>query len=168
MPTFRSLLSGATAGVVAGAVGTLAMDLVWYGRYRRSGGEDGFTDWEFATSTLSFDEASAPAQVGRRAAGAVGIDLPDEAAAATTNVMHWLTGAGYGVAHGTLLRRRGVLTGGVLTGVGAFANSYAMLGAMGLYEPIWEYDAGTLAKDLSAHLVFGLATAVTGRVLRRG
>jgi len=30
----------------------------------------------------------------------------------------------------------------------------------GLYKPIWEYDRHTLAKDLSAHLVYGLTTAV--------
>jgi hypothetical protein len=28
-----------------------------------------------------------------------------------------------------------------------------------LYEPIWKYDAKTLANDLSAHLVYGLVTA---------
>ncbi len=158
---FRRLLSG----VVAGAAGTLAMDLVWYARYRRGGGEDGFADWEFATSTTSFEEASAPAKVARRAADAIGIDLPDEAAGTATNVMHWLTGTGYGLGHSLLLGRRGVVTGGALTATGAFANSYALLGAMGLYKPIWEYDATTLAKDYSAHLAFGLATAATARLL---
>jgi hypothetical protein len=29
-----------------------------------------------------------------------------------------------------------------------------------LYKPIWEYDPGTLAKDLSAHVVYGLGTSV--------
>lgn len=36
-----------------------------------------------------------------------------------------------------------------------------------LYKPIWEYDAKTLADDLSAHLVYGLATAATLRALSR-
>jgi len=44
-------------GVVAGAVGTLAMDLIWWRRYRRGGGDDGFVDWDLATSTAGFDEA---------------------------------------------------------------------------------------------------------------
>lgn len=39
-------------GLVAGAVGTLAMDLVWFGRYKGGGGEGGFGDWEFS-STLA-------------------------------------------------------------------------------------------------------------------
>jgi hypothetical protein len=30
---------------------------------------------------------------------------------------------------------------------------------LGVYKPIWKYDLETLAKDLSAHLVFGTATA---------
>jgi hypothetical protein len=159
--TPRKLLAGA----LAGAVGTLAMDFVWYGRYRRGGGEDGFTDWESATGTTSFEEASAPAKVGKKFADTVGIDLPDEAAAATTNAMHWLTGVGYGVGHAVLQDGRGLVTGGLLTGAGAYANSYATLGAMGVYEPIWKYDPKTLFKDLTAHLVFGLATTLAYRVL---
>ena len=34
-----------------------------------------------------------------------------------------------------------------------------MLPLLGVYKPIWEYDLETLRKDLSAHLVFGTATA---------
>jgi hypothetical protein len=38
---------------------------------------------------------------------------------------------------------------------------------MGLYEPIWKYDRKTLAKDLTAHLVYGLGTATALRLLSR-
>jgi hypothetical protein len=34
-----------------------------------------------------------------------------------------------------------------------------------LYKPIWEYDAKTLAEDLTAHLVYGFATATAMRLL---
>lgn len=156
------LIARATRGVVAGMVGTLAMDLLWWWRYRRDGGEDGFADWEFATSTTSFDQASAPGRVGQRAAQLVGVDLPDEAAGTTTNVVHWLTGAAYGNAHALLADgRHRPLTAGLLTGMAAFAGSYVTLGALGVYEPIWEYDAETLAKDLSAHVLFGATTGMT-------
>jgi hypothetical protein len=37
--------------------------------------------------------------------------------------------------------------------------SYAVLPAAGLYKPIQDYDRETLAKDLSAHLVYGTTTA---------
>jgi hypothetical protein len=44
-------------------------------------------------------------------------------------------------------------------GVGVWAAGYVVLPAFGVYEPIWNYDAETLRKDLSAHLVFGVAAA---------
>jgi len=34
-----------------------------------------------------------------------------------------------------------------------------------VYKPIWQYDARTLAKDLSAHLAYGIGTAAAFRVL---
>jgi hypothetical protein len=34
-----------------------------------------------------------------------------------------------------------------------------------VYKPIWEYDRATLAKDYSAHVVFGVATATTYQLL---
>jgi hypothetical protein len=70
-------------GLAAGAVGTLAMDLLWYARYRR--------------------------------------------------------------------------------GVGVWAVDYAVLPAAGLYKPIQDYDRETLAKDLTAHLVYGATTAAALR-----
>lgn len=159
------ILKSVLTGAAAGGIGTLAMDLVWYARYRSGGGDDGFSDWEFSTSTESFEEASAPGQVGKKLADTVGVDLADESAGATTNVMHWLTGVGYGMAHGLARGGHGIVAGGVTTGVAAFANSYAMLGALGVYRPIWEYDADTLRKDLTAHFAFGLVTSAAYRLL---
>lgn len=160
------LVGRTVRGALAGAFGTLAMDVLWWVRYRRGGGQDGFVDWEFATTTSSFDEASAPGKVGQRAAAMVGIELPDETAGTTTSVVHWLTGVGYGIGHTLLVEDgRGPVAAGALTGAGAFANSYATLGAMGVYAPIWEYDAETLGKDLSAHLLFGAATGLAAAAL---
>lgn len=161
-----SLATRVLRGALAGVAGTLAMDLLWWSRYRRGGGDDGFTDWEFATSTTSFDGAPAPALVGQRAASLVGVDLPDRAAGTTTNVVHWLTGVGYGVAHAVLhTDDRHPVRRGVATGVGAFANSYASLGALGVYEPIWAYDRDTLAQDLSAHVLFGTVVGLAHAAL---
>lgn len=160
------LLARLARGTLAGVIGTLAMDLLWWRRYRAGGGEDGFADWEFATGVAAFEDASAPGQVGQRLARLLGIDLPDETAGTTTNVMHWLTGAGYGVGHELAHGDGGQpVVRGVVTGVGAFANSYASLGALGVYEPIWEYDAATLRDDLTAHLLFGVATGLSHTAL---
>ena len=39
-----------------------------------------------------------------------------------------------------------------------------VLSRLGIYKPITEYDAKTLWKDLSAHVVFGSAAGVCGAV----
>ena len=50
-----------------------------------------------------------------------------------------------------------------------YAPGYVVLPAAGLYKPIWEYDAKTLAKDLSAHLAYGAGTgAAFWLLLRQG
>lgn len=162
-------LGGVVRGVIAGAAGTLAMDLLWYSRYRRSGGETSFRSWELATST-TFDDAPPPAQVGQLLVkNLFSTDLPDTAAPATTNLVHWGTGvqwgALYGLAAASLPARKGTL--GLLLGPVAWGTSYAVLGAAKLYGPIWDYDAKTLARDLTAHLVFGLTAASVFRVLSR-
>src|SRR5207302_959971 len=52
-------------GLVAGVVGTAAMDLLWFKRQRDAGSTTSFPDWEFGKGINSFDDAPAPAQVGR-------------------------------------------------------------------------------------------------------
>lgn len=155
-------------GAVAGAVGTVAMDALWYRRQQVEGGGQSFLEWEFGGSPASYEEAGAPAQMAKKVAGAFGVELPASSAGLATNVVHWLTGVGYAAAlQAGIDRRRNVAASGLATGVGAFANSYVVLGALGVYEPIWEYDAETLQDDLTAHLVFGAATALAYRVLTR-
>lgn len=74
---------------------------------------------------------------------------------------------GYGaVVHGLLLdRRRNPAASALATGAGAWLNSCVVLGAIGVYKPIWEYDMETLKMDLGADLVFGAATALAYRAL---
>jgi hypothetical protein len=155
-------------GLVAGAVGTVAMDVLLFVRYRRGGGESGFAPWEFSSGLSSWDDAPAPAQVGKRLVeGLFGRELPPQRAALVNNVTHWgygmLGGAGYGVVEGSLRRPR--VGYGLPFGASVWAASYVVLPAAKLYKPIWEYDRKTLAKDLSAHLVYGLGTAIAFRLL---
>ncbi len=163
-----SPIGAVVRGALAGAVGIVAMDLVWYARYRKGGGDDTFTDWEFSSSTLTWESAAAPAQVGKRVMeGFLAQEVPDQWAGPTNNVVHW----GYGLMWGSLY---GILAGstdtprvrtGLIFGSIVFGSSYVMLPLAKLYEPIWKYDAKTLAKDLSAHLAFGLGTAAAFRLL---
>lgn len=90
-------------GLVAGAVGTLAMDAVWYMRYHRGGGKEKFLDWELSTNLTSWDKAPAPALIGKRIVeGFTGQPLPAERAALMNNFMHWAYGIGWGTAYGIL------------------------------------------------------------------
>jgi hypothetical protein len=161
-------VSAVARGVAASAVGTLAMDSLWYRRYRNGGGESGFLDWESSAGLNSWEDAPAPAKVGKILVKAVsGRELGPQYVRLVTNIMHWgyglLLGAPYGVLVGT--RRSPKLWYGLTFGVGVWSADYVVLPAFGVYKQIWKYDAETLRKDLSAHLVFGVATAATFKVL---
>jgi hypothetical protein len=88
-------LGAVVRGAAAGAVGTVAMDLLWFSRYRRNGGHSGFVDWEFSANLNSWDEAPAPAQFGRRLIQVVlQRELSPERARLVNNIVHWATGWG--------------------------------------------------------------------------
>jgi Protein of unknown function (DUF1440) len=155
-------------GLLAGAAGTAAMDTLLFLRYRRGGGNAGAKDWELSQALTSWEAAPAPAQVGRRLVeGVFEIKIPPSRVPLVNNVTHWgfgiLNGAGYGLVAGSLPRQR--VSYGLPFGASVWAGGYVVLPAAKLYKPIWEYDLTTLAKDLSAHLVYGLATATAMRLL---
>lgn len=155
-------------GVAAGLAGTLAMDLVWYRRYRSDAGGDSFRAWEFSAGTTSYDEAGAPAQVGKLITeGLLQRELPPESARAMNNVVHWSTGALWGAAHGIAATSlgRSRTPYGLATGLTAWAASYALLAPAKIYKPVWEYPPSVLWKDLSAHLVFGTGVGAAFQAL---
>lgn len=166
MRVLGPLLRRATAG----SIGTLAMDLLWYSRYRREDGASTFGDWEVTRDVRSWAEAPAPAQMGRKVLGAMtGRDVPLERAAALSNVMHWAYGVSWTVAYGALVARLGTrrrLWHGPAFGAAIWCADYVTLPLAGVYEPIWKYDAPTLYADLTAHLVFGTAADGALRLLR--
>ena len=65
-------------------------------------------------------------------------------------------GALYGILAGSLRRPRPVY--GVPFGAAVWITGYLVLPEGGLYKPIWEYDAETLAIDLTGHLAYGAGT----------
>ncbi len=153
-------------GVIVGAVGTTAMDLLLFRRARASEGESAgsFVSWEFSTGADSFDAVGAPAAVAQRVASAAHHPIPGRHAGLANDAMHWATGLSWGMAGAVLASVSSLpsLATGVVVGLAAFGATYAVLAPLGIYDPIWEYDVGTLWDDLSAHLVFG---AVTGSAL---
>jgi hypothetical protein len=162
-------VGGAVAcGVAASAVGTLAMDLLLYGRYRKGGGESTFPSWESSAGLDAWDDAPAPAKVGKRLLETVTRrELSAHHARLVNNVTHWgyglLAGAQYGILVRSLRSTSPIY--GLPFGAGVWATGYAVLPAFGVYRPIWEYDLETLGKDLGAHLVFGAATARAFRAI---
>ncbi|MFZ0077856.1 MAG: hypothetical protein WAL13_02005, partial [Trebonia sp.] len=74
--------------------------------------------------------------------------------------MHWAYGssaaAGYGIVAGSLRNPRPVY--GLPFGAIVWITGYVVLPEAGLYKPIWEYDAKTLAWDLAGHLSYGAGT----------
>ncbi|MFJ1758156.1 hypothetical protein [Kitasatospora sp. NPDC088134] len=162
-------LGAVARGALAGAAGTLAMDALLYLRYRRTGGEERFAPWESSASLRGWEHAPAPAQVGRRLVeGLFQRKLPNRWARTANNATHWaygsLGGVQYGLLAGSLRRPR--IGYGLPFGAGVWATGYLVLPATGLYRPITDYDRSTLAKDLTAHLVYGLATAACFAVLQ--
>lgn len=166
----RPLAGGAARGLVAGAAGTVVFDALWYRRYRAGGGESGPLRWEFSAAT-KWDSAGAPARLARMIYEAVlRRPLPATRIPLANNLMHWGYGTAQGGAYGLAATAVGTTSPllGLVHGPAVFLTSYAVLGALGLYEPIWRYDSRTLWRDLGAHLVYGVATAAAFRALARG
>src|SRR5260370_4961291 len=157
MPGFNikvTPLGAILRGRVGGAVGTAAMDVVWYMRYRRGGGKEKFLDWELSTDLTSWDSAPAPALIGKRIVeGFTGQALPPERAAFMNNFMHWAYGIGWGTAYGVLAGSlpRPFVALGLPFGTVVWASAYVELPQPGVYKPIWDYVPRQLCRDIIAH-----------------
>ena len=157
-------------GFVAGAIGTAAMDTLLFARYRHGGGERSLAAWESSAGMTTWEDAPAPAHVGKRIVeGLFDVKLAPTRARLVNNVMHWgygIANAGpYGLVAASLPDPR--IRYGLAFGASVWASGYVILPLAKLYEPIWKYNAKTLANDLSAHLVYGLGTAAAMRALSR-
>jgi hypothetical protein len=163
-------LAAVAAGLLAGAVGVVCLDTVQYLRYRRGGGTEAPLAWEFAP-VQTWAQAPDPGQVARRVIeGFTQRKLPDRWAWPVSTAMHWAYGSGtaalYGILAGSLPRPRAAY--GLPFGAAVWATGYVILPLGGLYKPIWEYDAETLAWDLAGHLAYGAGTGVTFSLLAKG
>jgi hypothetical protein len=164
----RLLLRDAAIGAAAGALGTAAMDALWYARYRRGGGHGDFVGWETSAGLDGWDGAPAPARFGKLVvAHLLHRELPGSRARLVNNVMHWSTGIGWGAVYGVAEERLRIrrLWHGMVFGAAMWLQSYAVLAPAKLYKPIWQYDATTLGKDLTAHLLYGMTTSAARRTM---
>ena len=162
-------LAAVMTGLLAGAVGTVCLDAVHYLKYRRAGGTDDPLAWEFAP-VENWETAPVPGQVAKRLIeGFTQRKLPGRSAWLVSTIAHWGYGSAAGAAYGILAAslptphpRYGVPFGAAL-----FANDYIALPVVGLYQPIWEYDAKSLAWYLCAHLAYAAGTGTTFELLAR-
>jgi Protein of unknown function (DUF1440) len=171
MKSARLTVGAITRGLVAGTIGTLAMDVLLYGEYRRGGGKSELLRWEFSADIKTWEQAAAPAHVGKRLfEGLFQRNLRDRRAALVNNIMHWgygiANGAAYGIVAGSTPKPRAWY--GAIFGAGVWGTSYVVFPAAKLYRPIWQYNYKVLAKDLSAHLVYGLTTATAFKLAAFG
>jgi hypothetical protein len=147
------------------------MDTVLYIMYRRSRGKDGPLRWEFSLGVDDWSGVASPGLVGKALLHRVlGRDAPKRWARPTQNAVHWGTGIGWSTQLSLIA---GATNGfpwssGVIFGSTVWLASYVVLPLAKIYKPFWEYDYGTLAKDLGPHLVYGVTTTtVLAAIARR-
>jgi hypothetical protein len=81
------------------------MDALLFARYRRGGGKSGVAEWESSAGLSSWEDAPAPAHLGKRIVeGVFDVRLPPTRARLVKNLMHSaygiLNGAQYGLVAG--------------------------------------------------------------------
>ena len=153
-------LAAVVGGFLAGVAGTVCLDTVWYSRYRRGGGTKSPLEWEFGPVD-SWDNAPDPGKFAKRVIeGFTHRELSDRWAWPVSTVMHWGYGSSAGAVYGILAgsARGPYPLYGLPFGAAVWVTGYVVLPEAGIYKPIWEYDAKTLARDLSAHLAYGAGT----------
>lgn len=143
-------------GLVAGAVGKVALDSVTY-----------------LDMLLRGRPASdLPEQAAEQFAGLAGVDLRGDGDRANRRtalaaLMGYATGIGFGAVYGIVVgrsRRPGWMAGGVVAGLGAMAGTAVPSTASGLTDPRGWGLTGSL-EDLVPHLAYGFATAGTYEAL---
>ena len=162
-------LAAVRRGLLAGVVGTAVMT-GWQKlsmKIQSSGGDGGGE-----APDDPWEQASAPAQVGRRIIeGVFHKEASPDLIPLLTQGMHWAYGTGWGAAYGVLAGstdNRRPLRHGITFGVGVWAMSYLQLVPLGLYQPPWKSPPGQLAMDLSYHLAYGAGTGLAYALVGRG
>ncbi|WP_217251285.1 hypothetical protein [Streptomyces sp. AC602_WCS936] len=146
-----------TKGLVAGAAGTVALNLTTYGDMLLRG--RGSSD--------------VPAQVADLLVDRAGVDLGDEQTRtnreqAVGALLGYVTGLGVGAAYGLLRRGSGPLpdwVAGPLLGAAAMAGSDVPASVLGVTDPT-SWDRVSWVSDLVPHLVYGFTTATVYQALR--
>jgi hypothetical protein len=136
-------------GLVAGAIGTAAMTVSSTLEQKLRGRE----------------ASTAPADAAAKVLGIEG--FCDEAAKSRfSNVVHWVYGSTWGVPR-ALLDAAGLSPAAATAahGVALWASEQAMLPALGVSPPLWEWGATEIAIDAGHHVVYSVATSLAYEAL---
>jgi hypothetical protein len=149
-------------GLAAGAIGTATMtawqELSTKLQSSDHGGDGGQAAPSAEQQPDPWEQASAPAQVGRKILdGVIDRQVPPERIGLLTNAMHWGYGLSWGALYGLIQETASgpALRTGLLFGAGLWAMSYVVLVPMGLYQPPWKYSPREVAMDVSYHIAYG-------------
>ena len=125
--------------------------LGWAGRLGQS-----LCAWQDRTATV---RGLSPASTGR----------PIRGAHQQSQALELSYGAGWGALFGIVVGSANQPRArfGLVFGPLVFGTSYVLMPLAQLYKPLWEYDATTLWKDFSAHLLYGVVTAAAFRWLSK-
>ena len=148
-------------GAIAGAAGTIALDVTTYGDMLLRGRS----------------ASNVPAKVAETMAAKVGLDLgaggtPEQAESRKSAVgalLGYATGVGLGVLHGVLPPHLAVVprpAAGVILGLGAMAASDVPIAATGASDPRTWGVSGWLS-DLIPHLIYGFVTVAVYDAIAR-
>ena len=152
-------LRGFAAGIVAGLVASLAMDLFQKG-------------WAKAVPMPSSGDDPATVKAAQKASrAATGEYFAKSDKAAAGQWAHYLFGAGLGGAYGLLAEYRPEVTTGFGTGFGLGSGvlfDEVAVPAAGLTGPPGDYPAVSHAYSAASHVVFGSVNEGVRRLLRAG
>lgn len=113
---------------------------------------------------------TAAGEVGKRTLRGVFLrDVPDEREPALNQAVHWAYGTAWGGLYGLIQETVRLPPARHGLAFGAFVGSVATaeLPALRLMPPPWRVPPRELTISTLHHLVYGLATAATFRILRR-
>lgn len=175
-PDRPPLLPWPARGVLAGAMGTLAMSLAYYAErrlQRQRGGHhqgaatlaDGAPVRGLASHTgLDYDDTVVPGQIVvniLHLPATIGRHPGDVAIA-----LRWGYGSAFGLAHVVLRHRLPEPAASAIFGGALMAITLSMFPLLGRTPPPWRWAPAVLATSVGTHAAYVLAAAVTDDALR--
>ena len=168
----RSLLKGAVAGLVAGAVGTFVKSKAE--PILQDLGEKWFPPTHAEKELAGADvqghpDRMPPAKMAQEATDVVGVTLSRDEKLTAQEGIHWAFGTGAGLTYGVLAEITDVEVGFGLPAAGVlFAGTHgSTLPLAGLQASPDELPEAWWVWELGSHLVYGATVELTRRLVRR-